>query len=263
MRRFGKSRKSRSRKGSAVVPFSGPTPRATFRSNPAIAAAGAPEGSTVADTAEGLESYTLEKAAQLARLVISDHDALAAVSSIKINNEELVSGFLPPAMFAPDCPWSPTFGHVVSPQDSLKVGRTNQTGGNDTYNSGFLVKPYTGQKSSEKGVVGVGGPDDTTCTANTTTTLTFTITEPAHLKKLIMQFVGTYDIDDLLVTSISYDNFEYLTGNVPASVFAYNSWATPDFGELGLYVEPGHSLTITIENQHATEAAKVWAGFTV
>lgn len=86
-------------------------------------AAGATEEITIPIRERGVLGHFVvgAAAAELTELIIT---------SIKLNNDELISGEVPAAMFAADAVRSPAFGHRVNVSDQLTVSVKNTDGTN-------------------------------------------------------------------------------------------------------------------------------------
>ncbi len=108
-----------------------------------------------------------------------------------------------------------------------------------------------------KSIVAIGGPAPTVVGATASATLAWKIAEAGHVGKLVLQEITAADLDSLTVTSISYDNDQLISGNVPANMFRADSTCNPLFGH---YFEVNHDLEVVLFNSSAgaLTAAGAW-----
>lgn len=103
-----------------------------FRGGRSLVGIGASDASIAAGATEDI-TFTIREPGVLGRLFIQGVAAEIeemSVTSIKLNNDELLSGAVPAQMFAANAVGSPGFGHLVKVNDQLTVSIYNSDGTN-------------------------------------------------------------------------------------------------------------------------------------
>jgi hypothetical protein len=134
---------ARPSKGSALRPDEG----GGYKSLVAIGATAANTSLADATTSSAIECSTAE-AGHIAKFVCDATIPGAAparvtsgvsITSIKHNNDEMVTGYVPISVFAQDSVASPMFGHWVDVNDVISVTFRNETGATVELSFAFTV----------------------------------------------------------------------------------------------------------------------------
>jgi hypothetical protein len=137
------------KRGSAIRPTEA---AGEYRSIIAMGGNGASQATSIADAGSATLTFTVSEAGWLDRLVVMGNAAAALaagtvvapigayVTSIKHNNDELVTGAVPATVFGHDSQSNPPMGHYVRPSDSLTITIVNQSGATAEYGASFICR---------------------------------------------------------------------------------------------------------------------------
>jgi hypothetical protein len=253
----------------AIAPTIGGTIKgSSLRGGNSIIAVGGQGSAVVVDGDPWVDAYSIQEEAVLDRLLATQGSNAATgpnvVTDIVHNNNSLITGSVPSAMFAPDCLYSPPFGGYVSPQSKLRVEGVNNSGITRDFFSSFnskAVTPGTYRENynvfGQRNLMAIGGPGVTTVPAGDVVTSTYSIEEEGVGGRFI---ADTFDTGDLItVESIRYDNVELLSGVTGLNMFRKDSVMSP---LLAILFQESHSLKVTFRN-HGASPILVAHGFTV
>lgn len=223
-------------------------------------------GTSTADGAEYADSFELSEPGVIDRLIALPDVAGIALSEFKIDNDHLITGFVPIGMLSHDAFGFPGVGHVVDVNSKVSFKLQNESGAAIVPYVAALCRPLPpefdqyrkGDNVYRQGrsLIAIGGPEITTVGAGASATLTFSITEAGVLGRLFIDWTG--DEAECVVTSIKHNNDEMLTGEVPGTAFYHNCTSSPVFGH---FVDINDKLTITVKNLDGANPAEVLAGF--
>lgn len=239
-----------------------------FRAGRSIAVIGGTDPSSLADAGQqATQTVSVSEPGQLAYLTLPyTSDQAVALTTLSIDNDNLITGHVPACMFAANAARKVRFDHYVDTNSTIEYAVLNNSGAAVIPGAAWTVEaaPADARKQyaarAGRSLVAIGGPTVTSVAASSTATMTYSIEEAGVLCHLVIAATDTGDLNELLVTSIKLNNDELITGSVPVSVFRHDSIDSPLFGHK---VDRSTKLSITVENKDGATAASVYSGFSV
>lgn len=226
-----------------------------------IAIMGFPAGSSTADGASlTAQTLVIDEAGTLAHFITAPRSRVA-IYDMQVNAIPLSTGYCPASIWGPASNVNPYIGVHVDQTAKVKFSLKNENGAAVVPYSAMQVAPK-GATSSPPRIIALGQSSTITALGTSSTaTVTFTIERPCVLDRLVIDFGGSgVTADDLYVSALRYNGDSLLSGAAtPIETFSAENRYNPS---LGIAVQPGMSLTLSIVNTDGTNAGEAWCGFT-